>query len=197
MSIDTTADIFTTAAETTAVIDSTPAETTAAIPSRTVYVTADPDRPPYDYVGRHRRNDEPQAQRRPARRGRKMLAAALSVVGITLTIACSGTTTPDAPPLSDSPAASSAAKVNGFTDGQYRVGSDVKPGTYTTTVRGKASDPLISCYWARLKSFDGDMSAVLANGNLAGGAHGRMTVKASDVGVEFSGGCVWAKAANR
>lgn len=60
--------------DTTAVIDTTPADTTAAIPSHIVYVTASPDHPPYEYVGRHRR---------PSRR-RTYLAAALSLFGISL-----------------------------------------------------------------------------------------------------------------
>lgn len=154
----------------------------------TVYATASRHRPPTGkYKGRHRRTW--------TKRTKGTVVSLAALLAATFAIGCSGAATPDAPPLDDSPAVTSpAAKVNGFTDGQYRVGSDIKPGTYTTTVRGKASDPLTSCYWARLKSFDGNLGSVNANGNLAGGAHGRVTVKASDVGVEFAGGCVWVKA---
>ena len=59
---------------------------TADLTARFVYVTANPDNPPYDYVGRHRRKFG---------RTKALLTAALGAVGITLTLACGGTATPD------------------------------------------------------------------------------------------------------
>jgi hypothetical protein len=160
---------------------------TAALTARFVYVTASPDHPPYDYKGRHRRRWG---------RSKSYLVAALAAVGITLTLACGvGVDSQDAAPLDDSPAATSAApaakKAAGIGDGTYEVGKNLKAGKYVTTVPADA----LNCYWARLKNFDGDpITSINANGNLAPGAKGRITVKASDAGVEFSGGCRWTVA---
>lgn len=82
------------------------------------------------------------------------------------------------------PATPPAAK--GITSGTWEVGSEVKPGTYTTVSQGP-------CYWARLKNFDGALTSIIANGNLDDGQKGRIAVKASDAGIEFIGECVWTK----
>lgn len=71
--------------------------------------------------------------------------------------------------------------------GTWQVGTEVKPGTYTTTAGS-------SCYWARLKGFDGELESIIANGNLDDGQRGRLTVKASDKGLELTGDCVWVRA---
>lgn len=74
-------------------------------------------------------------------------------------------------------------------DGTYEVGQDIAAGTYTTTVPADA----IGCYWERDRNFSGELSAVIANDNLMSGARGRVTIKTSDKGVTFSGGCQWVK----
>jgi hypothetical protein len=70
-----------------------------------------------------------------------------------------------------------------FSDGLYKVGTDIQPGSNRTA--GGAE-----CYYARLRS--DDTSSIIAN-NLSSGPQ-RMTVRSSDGYVEFSGGCEWTKA---
>ncbi|MEV0624579.1 hypothetical protein [Nonomuraea wenchangensis] len=48
-------------------------------------------------------------------------------------------------------------------DGQYLVGEDIKPGTYKT-----AGADGLNCYWARLKNASGELTAIIANGNVQG-----------------------------
>ncbi|MGY1653397.1 hypothetical protein [Geodermatophilus sp. SYSU D01119] len=49
----------------------------------------------------------------------------------------------------------------GFGDGTYLIGSDIQPGTYSST---GSSD----CYWERLDGLTGDFGAILANDNPQG-----------------------------
>jgi hypothetical protein len=70
-----------------------------------------------------------------------------------------------------------------FSDGIYKVGADIKPGSYRT-VGGS------NCYYARLRTDDN--SDIIAN-NITSGPQ-RMTVRSSDGYVEFSGGCEWKPA---
>lgn len=74
-------------------------------------------------------------------------------------------------------------------DGSWEVGTEIKPGTYTTTVGLNTG----GCYWARLRNFDGGLDSIIDNGNYDPGAHGRIVVKSSDKGVELTGGCAWMK----
>lgn len=92
------------------------------------------------------------------------------------------TTTPPAtkPPATTKPAPPPAPT---FSDGTYEVGSEIKAGTYKTRDGG--------CYWERLKGFSGDFEDIIANDNTSG--PGRMTIRSSDKGVMFSGGCTWTK----
>ncbi|MFE7172033.1 hypothetical protein [Streptomyces sp. NPDC057616] len=67
-----------------------------------------------------------------------------------------------------------AAKKAAFAgDGDFRVGTDVKPGTYRTTGN---SDGM--CYWERAKDAKGEMDSILANDNVSGTSY--VTVKATD-----------------
>ncbi|MET7981233.1 MULTISPECIES: hypothetical protein [unclassified Streptomyces] len=67
-----------------------------------------------------------------------------------------------------------AAKKAAFQgDGDFRVGSDIKPGTYRTTGN---TDGM--CYWERAKDASGEMSSLLANDNVTGASY--VTVEASD-----------------
>lgn len=71
-----------------------------------------------------------------------------------------------------------------FTDGLYKVGADIPPGSYRTA--GGGGSP---CYYARLKT--DETTSYIAN-NLSSGPM-RMTVRSSDGYVELSGGCEWTK----
>ena len=95
-----------------------------------------------------------------------------------------GTTAParTVAPTTTTPRSTTAAAV---TAGLYEVGSEIQPGTYRTS----GGD---GCYWARLRNFDGDLDSVITNGLIRTGP-ARVTVKRTDVGVEFSGPCAWTK----
>lgn len=64
-------------------------------------------------------------------------------------------------------------------DGEFQVGSDIKPGTYRTTGN---SDGM--CYWERAKDASGEMDSLLANDNVTGTSY--VTVKATDKLVKSS-----------
>ncbi|MEU3523874.1 hypothetical protein AB0E62_08420 [Streptomyces sp. NPDC038707] len=70
-------------------------------------------------------------------------------------------------------------------DGTYRVGTDIKPGTYRTT--GNTDD---MCYWERAKDASGEPDSVLANDNVSGTSY--VTVKATDKVFKSSGCADWA-----
>ncbi|AZP18381.1 hypothetical protein ACIGMX_28395 [Streptomyces aquilus] len=58
-------------------------------------------------------------------------------------------------------------------DGQFQVGSDVKPGTYRTSGNEDGM-----CYWERAKDASGEMDSLLANDNVTGTSY--VTIKATD-----------------
>jgi hypothetical protein len=58
-------------------------------------------------------------------------------------------------------------------NGEFQVGSDIKPGTYRTTGN---SDGM--CYWERTKDASGEMDSLLANDNVTG--TGYVMIKATD-----------------
>lgn len=58
-------------------------------------------------------------------------------------------------------------------DGDFRVGSDIKPGTYRTAGN---SDGM--CYWERARDAKGEMDSIIANDNVSGTSY--VTVKATD-----------------
>jgi hypothetical protein len=69
-----------------------------------------------------------------------------------------------------------------FGEGTQRVGRDIAAGTY----RSRGGD---GCYWARLRSFSGNLSAILANTNASGSTI--VTIKRTDKGFESSGCATW------
>lgn len=72
-------------------------------------------------------------------------------------------------------------------DGIWVVKTDIAPGTYRSTVRGG------NCYWARLRSFDGGLNSIAANGlPPRGGAV--VQISSSDVGFETHGCGTWKRA---
>ncbi|WP_405860469.1 hypothetical protein OG407_22025 [Streptomyces sp. NBC_01515] len=69
-------------------------------------------------------------------------------------------------------------------DGDFRVGTDVKPGTYRTSGN---TDGM--CYWERAKDASGDTDSLLANDNVSGASY--VTVKATDKIFKSSGCKDW------
>lgn len=76
-------------------------------------------------------------------------------------------------------------------DGTLIVGKDVKAGTYQTRIPADA----LGCYWARLRSLDGDLDNIIDNGLLSkAGALVTVKVRASDVALEVTcGGATWKR----
>jgi hypothetical protein len=127
------------------------------------------------------------------RASRRMVIALASIAAL-IGLGCSAAPDDTSPVQPNPPAATKAVKGQpavpaGIGDGQHAVGPDIKAGTYTTTV----PDDAIGCYWARVNDFEGELQSIKANGNLAPGAKGRIVVKSSDAGVEFTGGCQWKR----
>ncbi|MEV6115762.1 hypothetical protein AB0L59_25455 [Streptomyces sp. NPDC052109] len=73
-------------------------------------------------------------------------------------------------------------------DGEYQVGSDVKPGTYRT--RDNADD---MCYWERAKDAEQGTDSIIANDNVTGTAV--VTISPSDAYFKTTGCGAWKKAA--
>lgn len=71
-----------------------------------------------------------------------------------------------------------------FGDGVYAVRVDIAPGTYRNS-KGAG------CYWARLRSFEGGLGAIIANGNPSG--PGIVTISGPDRGFESSDCGTWNK----
>jgi hypothetical protein len=69
-----------------------------------------------------------------------------------------------------------------FSDGTYRVGKDIASGTY----RARGGD---GCYWARLRSFSGDLHAIIANELPIGPA--LVTIGSKDKGFETHSCGTW------
>jgi hypothetical protein len=69
-------------------------------------------------------------------------------------------------------------------DGDFAVGTDVKPGTYRTT--GNTDD---LCYWERAKDASGEMDSILANDNVSGTSY--VTIPAGDKLFKSSGCKDW------
>ncbi|HWD79737.1 MAG TPA: hypothetical protein VG497_12670, partial [Kribbella sp.] len=68
-------------------------------------------------------------------------------------------------------------------DGVFLVGTDIKPGTYRN---GNEAD----CYWARLRSTNGDFDAIITNGN---GGNQVITIKKTDKAFETRSCGSWTK----
>ncbi|WP_395360980.1 hypothetical protein ACHGLA_14680 [Streptomyces sp. YH02] len=69
-------------------------------------------------------------------------------------------------------------------DGDFEVGSDVKPGLYRSTGNEDAG-----CYWERAKNASADTDAILANDNVTGTSY--VEIKASDKLFKSSGCGTW------
>ncbi|MFF0894535.1 hypothetical protein [Streptomyces sp. NPDC003278] len=75
-------------------------------------------------------------------------------------------------------------------DGEFRVGSDIKPGTYRTTGNTDGT-----CYWERAKDASGEMDSILANDNVSGTSY--VTVKAGDKLFKSNGCADWEAVAGK
>jgi hypothetical protein len=71
-----------------------------------------------------------------------------------------------------------------FGRGKFIVRVDVAPGTYRS--RGGST-----CYWARLRSFTGDLNAIIANN--VGGSRNIVTIQRTDRGFESRGCGTWSR----
>lgn len=130
---------------------------------------------------------------RSGRSRRRFWYAVAAALAFIVAVGC-GAGTPADPRTGTPPPAGVDAdpttKPAGIGDGQHEVGTDIKLGEYTTTVPASS----LGCYWARVNNFDGELQSIISNGNLDPGARGRIVVKKTDQGVEFSGGCTWKRA---
>jgi hypothetical protein len=71
-----------------------------------------------------------------------------------------------------------------FGEGTYIVRTDILPGTYRS---GRGA----GCYWARLRSFTGQLSAIIANGNPTGRTV--VTIAPSDRGFTSARCGTWTR----
>ncbi len=74
--------------------------------------------------------------------------------------------------------------VTSFGDGTWRVGDDIKPGSYHT-------DGADGCYYETLAGFGGGMSSVIRNDNATGPVD--LTFDASTVGIKSKGCGTWTR----
>jgi hypothetical protein len=87
------------------------------------------------------------------------------------------------------PSASAGVTPDGsttFADGEFVIGTDIKSGTYTTTVPGDST-----CSWERASSADGSASSVLDSGVEAPGKAVVVTIKATDEVFRSQGCGTW------
>ena len=73
-----------------------------------------------------------------------------------------------------------------FRDGNYIVGTDIKPGTYRTRVASSG------CYYARLRGFGGTLDEIITNNITNGSAI--VTIAAKDQGFQATNCGTWTKA---
>jgi hypothetical protein len=98
----------------------------------------------------------------------------------------STTEPPAAQPAARSPQPSPPQDKNPhFTDGTYKVGSDIQPGTYRTRVASSG------CYYERMRDFTGGFDSILANDNTDGPAI--VTILPTDVGFTSNRCGTWTQ----
>ncbi|MEU8880979.1 hypothetical protein [Streptomyces hydrogenans] len=85
-------------------------------------------------------------------------------------------------PESKAPEEKKAVTIDG--DGDFEVGSDLKPGLYRTTGNEDAM-----CYWERSKDATGELDSILANDNVTGTAY--VEIKKSDKFFKSTGCETW------
>ena len=115
-----------------------------------------------------------------------------AVVGLGAAVACGPET--DSPGHQTVPEAAvkteeapeQTAPFSSFEDGTFKVGADIKAGTYKSD--GKTNSISDFCYWARSTDDSGEISSIIANSFAEG--PGRVTVKPGEY-LTTSGGCTW------
>lgn len=89
-----------------------------------------------------------------------------------------------APPTTSPPTTVAAGPKTTFGNGQYRVGTDIAPGTYVAPGG-------TTCYWERQSTFGGSgVESIIAN-DLSQGGQVVVTIAASDKGFKTSGCGTW------
>jgi hypothetical protein len=78
-----------------------------------------------------------------------------------------------------------------FGPGDYKVGYEVAPGTYTSPGAPNAN-PKRACYWARLSGFGGTLTEVIQNDVSTGGAQ-TVTIDATDTGFTSDNCGTWTR----
>jgi len=76
-----------------------------------------------------------------------------------------------------------------FDQGQFKVGYEIAPGTYSAP--GAAPDD--GCYWERESGFGGTLDDVIANDFTFGPGAQVVTIDSNDVGFSSSGCGTWTK----
>lgn len=71
-----------------------------------------------------------------------------------------------------------------FGDGTYRVGAEIKPGTY----KAAGGD---GCYWQRMRNFEGGLGSIIANDAPSGST--TVTIKSGDKGFKTDGCGRWRR----
>jgi len=89
----------------------------------------------------------------------------------------------------DAPATDPATGETATDEGTLVVGTDIKPGTYRTTVPSDS----FGCYWARLRSLEGLSNQIIANGFEAPDAKITVTIASTDKGFESRDCGKWVK----
>jgi hypothetical protein len=87
-----------------------------------------------------------------------------------------------------SPAPATGAQSTTFTEGIFRAGIEIAPGSYTATVPADSSN----CYVEVSKDGTGVFSSIVANDNFDTGAHARVSVKAGQW-LKTDGCGTWTK----
>ena len=114
-----------------------------------------------------------------------VLVVATLAVAVTLVIAVQNTDGgTDAAPQSEA-AQQPAEPVGSFSDGTYRVGQDISPGTYQN------SDSSRTCYWKRLSGFSGALDDIITSA--IGGSIQIVAVKPSDAGFSANRCGTWQR----
>ncbi len=121
----------------------------------------------------------------------KPIAVLSTFAAFFIVVACGPKTEPT-PQKSDIPVATAAQPTHDpkkMGAGVWVVGLEIEVGSYTTTVPENSK----GCYWARLRNFLSEPSSIISSSLLTPKAKGRLTIKPTDVGIEFIGDCVWTK----
>lgn len=112
----------------------------------------------------------------------------LTVIGLALVVtACSATQPKSAPAPAVSTEKPAKKAGNTFSDGTWRVGADIKPGTYRVNAK-------TGCYWERQRGFGGDpLKDVISNGISASDGPITVTIKPTDKGFKSQLCGTWTK----